>query len=694
MVGSLPARVPRISLLTAFGVLSALVVAGIGLVVGLVMADSIRSRAVADAARTGEVAANVGVRPFLEVADLQRDFVPLSDERIAEIDASLGSSLSPNGIVRIKVWNRQHWLVYSDNPALRRRWFAGPDPLEQSFAGAITSEITDLSGPEEREERDFGELLAVYVPLRDGGDGQFSSEPDAPVIGAFEVYLPFAPIRADIAADTRRLWIALATGLAVLYLVLFRLVARASRRIERQAAENVELATRDSLTGLVNRDAFLAAVDRRRSDTPGADGTAATADVVVLLDLDGFARINDTLGHEVGDDLLTEVAARLTGPAGPDDVVARLGGDEFALLLAGVDADDMVGRLSAFIGALHEPVDVGEVCLDVHASFGAVVVGEGDDAITVLRRADIAMYAAKADQSVLEFFRPELDDFASESLALASEVRAGMAGGQFSLVYQPKYSLADGAVVGAEALVRWQHPERGFVSPGRFMPTVEALPIGRELTDHILETALAACVQWRAEGLDLGVSINLSARDVNDPALVDVVASLLAANGLPAEVVTLELTEGSALANEDRTIEILRSLRALGCGISIDDFGTGYASITYLAKLPATELKIDQSFVRDLDSKTQTQPIVRHCVALAHSLGFTATAEGVETTEEQAVLESMGCDVGQGYLVSKPLPYDQFVQFVRDRPRTARDGDAGRADGGATTHRPQQEVPA
>jgi diguanylate cyclase (GGDEF)-like protein len=695
MVGYPAARTPRVSLLTAFGVLSALVVAGIGLVVGLVMADSIRSRAVADAARTGEVAANVGVRPFLEVADLQQDFVPLPDERIAAIDASLGSSLSPNGVVRIKVWNRQHWLVYSDNAALRRRWFAGVDPLEQAFAGEITSEITDLSGPEEREERDFGELLAVYVPLRDGGDGRFSSEPDAPVIGAFEIYLPFAPIRADIAADTQRLWIALATGLAVLYLVLFRLVARASRRIERQAAENVELATRDSLTGLVNRDAFLAAVDRRRPEVPGAGASASPGDdVVVLLDLDGFARINDTLGHEVGDELLAEVARRLAGPAGPDDLVARLGGDEFALLLAGVHPDEVMTRLSAFIRAVHEPVDVGGVRLDVHASFGAVAVGEDDDAITVLRRADIAMYAAKADQSVLEFFRPELDDFAAEALALASEVRAGMAGGQFTLNYQPKYALGDGSIVGAEALVRWQHPERGFVSPARFMPTVEALPIGRELTDHILATAIAACATWRAEGLDFGVSVNLSARDVNDPALVDVVESLLAANGVPAEVVTLELTEGSALANEDRTIEILLALRALGCGISIDDFGTGYASITYLAKLPATELKIDQSFVRDIDTEPQAQPIVRHCVALAHSLGFTATAEGVETTEEQAVLESMGCDVGQGYLVSKPLPYDQFVAFVRDRQRMEADRNAASGGGAGPVERTTQEVPA
>ena len=272
-------------------------------------------------------------------------------------------------------------------------------------------------------------------------------------------------------------------------------------------------------------------------------------------------------------------------------------------------------------------------------------------------------------------------------------MRAGIADGQFTLNYQPKYSLVDGSVVGAEALVRWQHPERGFVSPARFMPTVEALPIGRELTDHILATAMAACADWRAEGLEVGVSVNLSARDVNDPALVDVVVSLLAANGLAAEVVTLELTEGSALANEERTIEILGALRSLGCGISIDDFGTGYASITYLAKLPATELKIDQSFVRDIDTAAQAQPIVRHCVALAHSLGFTATAEGIETTEEQTVLVSMGCDVGQGYLVSKPLPYDQFVAFVRDRRRLDADRDAVAGIGDVPVSRTPQEVP-
>ncbi len=659
------------SLLLVFGALSLAIVVGIGLALGAVLQDSIRSRAIADASRTGEVAAIVGVQPFLEVADLEQNFLPLAPERISALDDSLGSSLSPNGIVRLKVWNRQHWLIYSDNAQLRGRWFAGAETLEKAFEGELTSEITDLTAPEEREERDFGELLAVYVPLRLGLDGGFTSGTEGEVIGAFEIYLPFEPIASDIAADTRRLGIALAIGLAVLYLALFRLVAGASRRLRRQSERNLYLANHDSLTGLKNRDAFIVAVDDRRT-TSETEGRGV--DLVVLLDLDRFQNINDTLGHEVGDELLRVVGARLLSEARSVDLVARLGGDEFAILLSATNEEQGEKLVGRFIRSLNEPIELGGVRLEIRASVGVSVHNGKLAGNEVLQQADIAMYAAKANHTVIEVFRPDLNQLTFESLELVSEVRSGIEEQQFALHYQPKYSIETGQFNGCEALVRWNHPVRGFVSPARFMPAVEQLPIGRELTDYILASAVAQLRVWQDLGFAFGISVNLSARDVNDPTLPPYIDSLLRRHDLDGRLLTLELTEGTVLTNEDRTISTLQQIRELGCGVSIDDFGTGYASLSYLIRLPATELKIDMSFIRDLDTNEQSRTIVQHCVDIAHSLGLTATAEGIETVEVESLLRTMGCDTGQGYLRSKPLPVDDFVSFITAQPAASTHG--------------------
>lgn len=645
-------RRPR-SLIATFALLSLAIVLAIGVLVGLFLRHTVRERVITDAARTAEIAVGVGVIPVLEPDDLAQSFVPLSNERVAEIERALGPSLSPNGIVRLKVWNLEHWLVYSDNPKLVGRWFAGTEPLEAAFDGDVSSEITDLSAPEEREERQFGELLSVYVPLR-VDDGQFTADPSGDVVGAFEIYLPYEPIAAQIRQDTTQLFLALGAGLTVLYLALYRIVARASRTIREQGAENLRRASRDELTGLVNRERFqqdLAdIIERRRSDGGSVD--------LLLFDVDGFQTINDTLGHDRGDVVLCRIADRLRANVRACDVVARLGGDEFGVIVdghgPGEASTSMANRLLATLG---KPVELDGIQLDVRCSVGiSRFPHDGETPTGLLRRADIAMYAAKRNHRVLAVFEPGLDHFSADALALVGDVRNGIARGEFWLAYQPQIEVDGGELLGYEALIRWQHPERGFVPPDAFIPALEALPACRELTDHVISLAIRQMADWRASGFEPTVAINLSARDTVDTALITHVAATLAEHDIEPAQLHLELTEGAALANPIETARVLKELRDLGCEIAIDDFGTGFASVSYLMSLPVTCLKIDRSFVERILDDVRSEAVVRHSIELGHALGMTVVAEGVESDAVLGLLGVMGCDVAQGYLIDRPRP--------------------------------------
>ena len=656
----MPRLLPRRSLVGTFALLSLAIIIVIGVVVGLVLRETVRDRAIVDAARTAEVAAGVGVLPVLDPADLDRSFLPLDPDRLASIDRSLGATLSPNGIVRIKVWNRQHWLVYSDNPNLIGRWFAGSELLEASFDGDVTSEITDLTAPEEREERDFGELLSVYVPLRVDEVGNFTNLDSGEVVGAFEIYLPYAPIAAQINRDTARLGVALAGGLLLLYVVLYRIVARAARTIRRQGDENLRRATRDELTGLANRERFqqhLVEVIDRRSREEG--GTVS----LLLFDIDGFQTINDTLGHDSGDEVIQQIAMRLSAAVRPVDVVARLGGDEFGVIVDGAEPGETHRTVAErLVRTLSEPVDVGGIALDVNCSVGVSrFPDDGATAADLLRHADIAMYSAKREQTVIEIFEPALDHFSADSLSLVGDVRASITDDDFWLAYQPQVAFDTGAVVGYEALVRWDHPQRGFVPAGRFIPVLETLPACRELTNHVLGLAVVQLAMWSAQGFRPSVAVNLSARDASDMQLPVFVAALLDEFEIDPHQLHLELTETTVLANPDRTRVVLERLRLLGCTLAIDDFGTGYASMSHLRTLPVTCLKIDRSFVEGVGNDQRSTALVQHSIDLGHALGMSVVAEGIETAEVYDRLQAMGCDLAQGYFISKPMPADELV---------------------------------
>ncbi|MEN3273070.1 MAG: hypothetical protein V7636_1831 [Actinomycetota bacterium] len=421
-------------------------------------------------------------------------------------------------------------------------------------------------------------------------------------------------------------------------------------------------ALHDSLTSLANRAQFTQVLDgailsRRRGEKFA----------VLLLDLDGFKEVNDTLGHHFGDDLLRMVGDRLSELGEGSHAVARLGGDEFTLLFSDVeDIDDALRRARAVRDLLEVPLTLGNVQVDVTASIGvAVSPDHGEDAATLLQRADVAMYAAKAGTGI-EAYAAERDHTSSRRISLVGELRDAITNDQLLVFYQPKFDVASNAIVGAEALLRWPHPERGWIPPDEFIKYAEHTGVIRPLTLHVLERAATDCARWRSAGHRAGVAVNISARNLVDVDFVNTVPEVLERVGLAPELLTLEITESSIMSDPLRTVDVLRDLSSLGIRVSIDDFGTGYSSLTFLKQLPIDEIKVDRSFVQSLDTDIGDQAIVRSVVDLGINLGLNVVAEGVETDAALQLLRDYGCPTGQGYLVSRPVPYDDVVAFLDD----------------------------
>jgi diguanylate cyclase (GGDEF)-like protein len=429
-------------------------------------------------------------------------------------------------------------------------------------------------------------------------------------------------------------------------------------------------AMHDALTGLPNR-AYL---QRRLSValTDVADGRSTGA-AVMILDLDGFKEVNDTLGHHQGDLLLIEVAARLAATVGTGGTVARLGGDEFAVLLPGTGDEDRavhVGR--RVLRALEHPIALDGMEVEVGGSLGvSLAPAHATEPSSLLKRADMAMYDAKATSRGLRVYQPELDTKDPRRLALVAELRTGLLNGGVTVHVQPKASLRSGDVVSVEALVRWEHPQFGPIPPDEFVPVAERSGLIGPLTTRVLDLTLAACAAWRAEGIDIGVAVNLSTRSLHDADLVEEVTRLLRRHDVPSSRLTLEVTEGSVMADPTRAVALLHELRDLGVRLSVDDFGTGYSSLSYLKRLPVQEVKIDRSFVTGLQDGGEDVAIVRAIVDLGRHLGLEVVAEGVEDRDTWDLLASMGCDLVQGWHLSRPMPPDQLPSWMRARTAAA-----------------------
>jgi diguanylate cyclase len=433
--------------------------------------------------------------------------------------------------------------------------------------------------------------------------------------------------------------------------------------IQAREGEIRRLAYQDALTDLPNREQFRhdlrqAILRARNEDTPCA---------IMLLDMDRFKHVNDVLGHRFGDRLLRAVAQRLRQEALQDgDILARLSGDEFGILLAKADAKDAKVVAERVQHAFERPITLDDHTVDLGAGIGiASCPDHGREADPLLSRAEIAMYAAKQHKSGTVVYQPGLDSTSEESLTLLSELRYAVDHDQLRLYLQPKISLRTGEVVGAEALVRWEHPTRGLVPPLRFIPFAEQTGFIRVLTAWMLEQSARMSAQLAAEGQAMKLSVNLSTRDLMDQELPAKLEVLLAQHAIDPANLVLEITESAIMDDPERALVTLNRLHTMGLKLSIDDFGTGYSSLAYLKRLPVDELKIDKSFVMNMESDLQDAKIVRSTVDLAHNLGLNVVAEGVENAKSWKLLAGLACDEVQGYLIARPMPAAQFPQWAR-----------------------------
>jgi diguanylate cyclase (GGDEF)-like protein len=435
--------------------------------------------------------------------------------------------------------------------------------------------------------------------------------------------------------------------------------------LQHEAAEKAYQAMHDPVTELPNRSALTEELDREIARARPGGGSVA----LVYVDLDTFREVSDTLGLDTADQLLCEVRDRLELLLPPGSLLSRYTGDTFAVLLPGSDVDGAMAVAQGLHAAFDEPLTNESVSLVLGASFGvAVFPDHANAADLLLKRADAATYAARLEGSGIEAYSAENDPYAPRRLALAGDLREALDAGAVEVYVQPKVSISDGVVRGAEALVRWTHPRLGPMRPDQFIPAAEHTGVIRPLTLYVMRDALAQCRAWRDAGHDLSIAVNLSVRNLFDSHFVEDLRELLRELGLGPEVLTLELTESIVMGESRRSMEVLEGIRELGVGLAVDDFGTGYSSLTHLRRLPVTELKIDKSFVSTMTVNDHDAVIVRSLVELGRNLGLATVAEGVEGQEALDLLLDYECDMAQGYLISRPLPADQFVAWLGRQP--------------------------
>jgi diguanylate cyclase (GGDEF)-like protein len=437
-------------------------------------------------------------------------------------------------------------------------------------------------------------------------------------------------------------------------------------RLRREVTAREHEALHDSLTGLANRNLFDRFLEKALSER-----SVGRLVAVMLMDLDGFKEINDTMGHHVGDCVLREVATRLMDSISEHGVVARLGGDEFGFVLPDLPSVERVGDLGhAVLAQLNHPVTVDGMALELGASLGVSIAPEhGEERSVLLRRADVAMYTAKTAGGGIEVYDPVGDRHSTRRLILANELRTAPRTDAIEVWYQPVADLATGAVIGCEALLRWNHSLHGFIPPEEFIPLAEQSGMISELTWGVLDSALHQMRIWRDQGWSLGVSVNIAARTLLEVDLLDRLTRMVATAGVEPQWLTLELTESSIMSDPARSGKALVALGDFGVRLAIDDFGTGYSSLTRLKQLPIHVVKIDKSFVMSMSVDEGDRAIVRSTIDLARNLGHTVVAEGVEDRTTWDQLCALGCDWAQGFYLARPMTASTFDVWLRNRRR-------------------------
>ncbi|WP_157441421.1 putative bifunctional diguanylate cyclase/phosphodiesterase [Actinoplanes awajinensis] len=610
----------------------------------------------ADAAEQGRqqglaqaaVIAEMAVAPKLGGVDMAAG---LTTSQLEGMREATELAVFHGSVLRLRVRGFTGQVVFSDDGSTSGGLPVADPDFQAAAAGESRVKVIGGAGHE---------VIRVVQPLVAGATGQS--------IGVLELYLPYQGIAAQLRAQLRGFAERVAGGLAALYLVLALLAGWTTRSLRRYAIRQEYQASHDVLTGLPNRAAFRSRAESVL-EVAGRDGGHGA---VVLVDLNRFKEVNDTLGHHAGDELLRVVATRLRAGLDDSDLLARLGGDEFAVMLPGRDREQAVAVLAGIRQLVAEELVLDGVPLSMEASFGIALYPEHGTELQELKvRADAAMYQGKRGAEDIVVFAGGTVGHPHQWLKVQAELRHALERDELVLWYQPKVGLPGAEINGVEALVRWQHPERGLLPPGEFLPAAEHSGLIAPLTEWVLRRALDDQAGWIATGQDWTLSVNISARNLESTGFVGFVGALLAATGARPDRLILEVTETALAGDVETAMRAIKELGTLGVGISVDDFGTGYTSLSHLRGLPITEIKIDRAFVADVDRDPQSQAIVRSVIDLAHGLGSRVTAEGVETLEIHRWLVEAGCDEGQGWLYGRPVPWPQVAAKVIVEPSSA-----------------------
>jgi diguanylate cyclase (GGDEF)-like protein len=621
---------------------------------GLVLATSYRReadrRGLAQGQSEAVLMAQTAVEPILDGRPLSQGLNP---SETADMQRLVRTAVRSGDVLRLRLRDLEGNVVYSDDGSGLHKQTGDDDDHDEALEaahGVTVARVTRLNG----DSDDSGPLgpvsVEVYLPLVAG----------SPVhrVGVLEVYLPYTPIRTDVDAGIDSLYRNLSIGLAVLYVLLFGISFAVGRKLRRQVKVNAYMAEHDALTNLPNRVLF----HRRVQEALRRGRETAQSTTIAIIDLDRFREVNDTLGHYNGDRLLTALSDRMAAHLRGLDALARLGGDEFGIVLVGVsEPEEILTRLRQVIE--HE-VEISGLPLTVEASIGYVVAPEhGEDVDELLQLADVAMYVAKAQHAGVIRYDPSQNHYDAANLTLVSELRHAIDEDELVLFYQPKVSLQDGRVDAVEALIRWQHPELGLLSPDRFIPLAEQTGLIDRVTEWVAIRAIADLRGW-SDGLS--VAVNVSARNLHER-LVRLLVDSLAASGIDSGRLYIEITETALMTDPERAAVVLQDLHHAGIGISIDDFGTGQTSLSYLSALPIDEIKIDLSFISDMTVSAGHHAIVRSIVDLGHNLGLKVVGEGVESEEIASALTATGCEVAQGYLYARPMPAEELSDWIVSR---------------------------
>ncbi|MBD0338230.1 MAG: EAL domain-containing protein [Thermoleophilia bacterium] len=578
--------------------------------------------------------------------------------RLAAIDRLVRTQVLQGGGLRAELYRPDGMIIYSTDGRLIGVPAPYPERVDAALAGTTGAVRGTMSTA--RPKTPPVDVLETYAPIR----------VDGRVIGVLGLAREYAPIGRAARAVYLPVSATLLGALLLLYLVLVPSFRRVAKRLQGQMLEVERQALHDHLTGLPNRAACEAIV----AETLAGMGAEERPFSLMIIDLDKFKEINDTLGHPTGDVLLQELAWRLGRALEERALVARLGGDEFAILsLEAHDEEAAIALAEEVAAVTRAPFSVGELELQVEPSVGIAIFPEhGRDFAELTRHADIAMYASKEARAPVVYTH-EVDHYTSDRLLLIGQLRHAFEARELVLHYQPQLDLRDREVLGVEALVRWQHPDRGLLGPGEFLGLARDAGLLSQLTREVLRMALAQSRRWRSTGLDLTIAVNVTEFEVLDASFPEYVAAALDRYGNDPSSLELEITESSLLREPGRAVDVLGRLSSIGVRVAIDDFGVGYSSLSKLGRLPVDVLKIDRSFVTDMTTDAGAAAIVKSVVDLGHNLGLRIVAEGVESEPLLEPLANHACDAVQGFHLQPPLSPQKLTLWLAElaRPRAA-----------------------